>query len=71
MRWEAREGHKLDHIEFTRPRTVAITREEGGRWIPFEIWETGRECGLVHSIKFEDGSIWDAINGWRPEAKKD
>ena len=21
----------------------------------------------VHSILFEDGSVWDAVNGWRPE----
>ncbi len=50
------------------PRTIAVTAEEGGEWIPFERVDeegysnTPRE---VHSIKFEDGRIWDAVSGWR------
>ena len=46
------------------PRTVAVTLEEGGEWWPFA---SGGHVGkVIHSIKFEDGRIWDAINGWRP-----
>lgn len=44
-----------------KPRTVAVTYEDHGEWVPF------RE-GVhrhVHAIKFSDGSIWDAHNGWR------
>ena len=24
------------------------------------------ECIQVHALKFADGTIWDAVNGWRP-----
>lgn len=50
-----------------RPQTVAVTAEEGGEWVPFVPWHTG--IITVHSIRFDDGSIWDALNGWRPETE--
>lgn len=46
-------------------RTVAVTFTEGGTWIPFERLAKVNNNGLVHAIKFRDGSIWDAVNGWR------
>ncbi len=45
------------------PKTVAVTSEEGGYWLPLGAVST------VHSIKFSDGRIWDAINGWRPKPR--
>jgi hypothetical protein len=56
-------------------KTIAVTIEEGGAWIATRDWD-GRYVKdhpgfhpnkgiLVHSIKFEDGSIWDANNGFR------
>ncbi len=54
-----------------KPKTEFVTRVEGGEWIPFEefteIRPRRRYDNWVHSIKFEDGSIWDAVNGWRRE----
>jgi hypothetical protein len=50
-----------------RPKTVAITYREGTDWVDFQDHRRrGRSVfPEVHSIKFSDGSIWDAINGWR------
>ena len=49
------------------PETVAISRYEGGEWADF-VPHVRPETHLghqVHAIKFADGSIWDAYNGWR------
>ncbi len=50
---------------------VAVTYEEGGDWIPFTRWNWGeaRRPLTVHSIKFANGRIWDALNGWRPKER--
>jgi hypothetical protein len=50
------------------PKTFAITRIEGGHWEPFVKHASpspDREGSKVHAIMFEDGSVWDAFNGWR------
>jgi hypothetical protein len=44
-----------------RANPVAITREEGGEWLPFP----ANRGGKIHAIEFDDGSIFDAYNGWR------
>lgn len=44
-----------------KPRTVAVTYEDHGEWVPFK----EGVHRYVHAIKFSDGSIWDAHNGWR------
>lgn len=53
---------------------VAVTLKEGGTWYEFplrdhedtpEIEAAWRSGCRVHSMLFEDGSVWDAINGWR------
>lgn len=44
-----------------KPRTVEVTYEERGEWVPFK----EGVHRYVHAIKFSDGSIWDAHNGWR------
>ena len=53
-----------------KPETVAISIEEGAGWLPFIRaidWKppTRSRPNQVHAIKFSDGSIWDAANGWR------
>lgn len=51
-------------------QTVAVTFEEGGNWIPLS--EVNLVCPpdhagwRVHAVKFDDGRVWDAYNGWRP-----
>lgn len=52
-----------------KPKTVAVTTQQGGEWIPFEDFRDFWNNSKVHSIKFADGSMWDAVNGWRE--KKD
>lgn len=48
-----------------RPRTVYVTSKEGGELLTFGRHRVpGRET-LVHSIWFDDGQVWDAVNGWR------
>lgn len=57
-----------------------FTIEEGGSWIPFNkgglhldiinasapIGPRGLPKGIVHAIKFQNGLVWDVVNGWRP-----
>ena len=54
--------------------TSRICLHEGGEWINFKPYDRERArttyeraagSRLVHAIQFEDGSIWDAVNGWR------
>jgi len=53
-----------------KPKTVAIALVEGGAWIPWAKRVVGsRVISFVHAIKFEDGSIWDTVNGWRPSSE--
>lgn len=44
------------------PRATHVLLEEGGKWEP---WKEGSAVGLVHGIRFSDGSVWDTVNGWR------
>lgn len=49
-------------------KAVAILRQEGGVWESFEIDRYGGKIGIggtVHAIKFDNGMIWDTINGFR------
>lgn len=51
---------------------IAVTDREGGVWIPWERWskqDWPKVDTLIHSIMFDDGSIFDAINGWRQPSK--
>ena len=55
---------------------VAVTLDEGGYWFEFPLrdhentpdvdaeWHKSRGF-YIHSMLFEDGSVWDAFNGWR------
>ena len=44
-------------------KTTHVTLREGGNWIP---WTPDGNFETVHSIRFDDGSVWDTVNGWRP-----
>ena len=50
----------------TKPEATHVTFYEGGAWEPFPCKHLNACPGiLVHSIRFSDGSEWDAYNGWR------
>lgn len=53
-------------MQIKAPKTIAVTISEGGEWILFSKFRT-LKYGQVHSIKFSNGSVWDAVNGWRDE----
>lgn len=48
------------------PSTEAVTIEEGGPWYRWSDRGELPKIRTVHSVRFSDGSIWDAVNGWRP-----
>lgn len=48
--------------------TEAVTFEEGGEWWPF-VPRAMSSAKAVHSIRFQNGQIWDVKNGWRPNRK--
>jgi hypothetical protein len=51
-------------------KAVRVLIEEAGEWLPWRqgsIAEGAVHYRTVHAIEFEDGSVWDAHNGWRPE----
>lgn len=48
-----------------KPKPTHYTTKEGGHW---NTWlPDNRNHPTAHSIKFEDGSIFDMVNGWRKE----
>jgi hypothetical protein len=53
------------------PKTLKVALSEGSEWQPFVKYQRpsspiGNLIGnLVHAIMFDDGSVWDACNGWR------
>lgn len=52
------------------PRAVVVSKSEGSEWVPLT-----PGIRAVHAIKFEDGAVWDTVNGWRqtrpdPELKQ-
>lgn len=54
-------------MQIKAPKTVAVTISEGGEWILFSKFRTLDYGQVVHAIKFDNGSVWDAYNGWRNE----
>lgn len=46
-------------------KTVAVTTKEGGLWQDFILFQRQTPNATVHAIKFSDGRIWDAVNGFR------
>lgn len=56
-------------------KAIAIVRQEGDEWEPFEReiehfdLRFNRGCGgAVHAIKFSNGAVWDTVNGFRRRA---
>ncbi len=57
----------------SRPKALLVTTEEGGDFrLPFVAADRWQPPRLVHSIFFDDGSVWDATlaargfqDGWR------
>jgi hypothetical protein len=46
------------------PQPVKYTITEGGDWFRWGSQKPPHR--LIHSILFDDGSIFDAVTGWRP-----
>lgn len=51
-----------EHCPEGRPRTIFVAQYEGGDIFPFK--PAMHQCESVHAIYFEDGTRWDAYNGW-------
>jgi hypothetical protein len=59
------------------PAPIAVTFTEGGEWHAFPVDRAkiyrknsfgAQTRGItVHSIMFEDGMRWDAVNGWNDD----
>jgi hypothetical protein len=45
-----------------RPKPTHYTVKEGGPWLS---WIEINKGNVLHSVRFEDGSEFDVINGWR------
>jgi hypothetical protein len=54
-----------------KPKATHVTALEGSQWIPWATWQRYVSTDLltIHSIRFEDGSEWDCVNGWRDVEK--
>jgi hypothetical protein len=53
-----------------KPKVIAVIPEEGGPYLPWPLWQKrfrGAYKNLFHALVYEDGSIWDCVNGWRKE----
>jgi hypothetical protein len=58
------------------PASIAVTFEEGGEWQRFPLTAARKRelrsrfhntSIVVHSIMFDDGTRWDAVNGWNDD----
>lgn len=67
-------GFTEDDIRWKRPKATHVMFCEGGHWHEWENakfrshYDSPADCnfnGRIYAVKFEDGSIWDCINGWR------
>lgn len=56
-------------------KPTRFTTEEGGTWVQWENrhevsrWYAGGRTLAVHSIEFDDGSVFDVVNGWRHDGR--
>lgn len=51
-----------------RPKPIEYTTREGGPWFSWSGMNPKRTA--IHAIRFDDGFIFDAVNGWRLFASK-
>lgn len=64
-------GNGVGEIPFPqKPKPVAFTVKDGGDWYDWGGWPQDRRERGIHAIKFDDGSIFDAVNGWRKTPPK-
>jgi hypothetical protein len=49
-----------------RVQPIKYALHEGGEWYPWTAGQKQRPESRLHAIMFADGSIFDAVNGWRP-----
>lgn len=56
---------KPEHPSLSVGEATHITYREGGDWYEWYPNKTGLNRGLIFSVKFDSGWIWDAIVGWR------
>ena len=47
------------------PKPIEFLVEEGGRWYKWFDQPKSNNFTAAHAIKFDDGSIFDMVNGWR------
>jgi hypothetical protein len=47
-----------------KPKPIKYTTLDGGVW---QLWRDDVQRLHVHAVMFEDGSVFDAVNGWRKE----
>jgi hypothetical protein len=57
---------KLKNKLERKPRLIAFTTIEGGDWHKWS--PESFSIMRIHSLLFQDGSIWDFVNGWRPRS---
>ena len=68
-----RKAKRKAEVEERKPAVVEVLLKEGGQWV---VWAPNEarldpkheERGgyhAVHAIKFDDGTIWDCVFGWR------
>jgi hypothetical protein len=48
------------------PQPIAYEVEEGTYLLPWRAGEGVRGDGRLHAVFFDDGSVFDMYNGWRP-----
>jgi hypothetical protein len=53
-----------------KPQPVKYTQYEGDHWSDWGTIDERRQTDMgkgvrFHSIKFDDGSVFDMLNGWR------
>jgi hypothetical protein len=47
------------------PKPICFTVVEGGDWHYWDKFNADNRPSTIHSIKFDDGNIFDTQNGWR------
>lgn len=53
----------------SKPKPIRFTLDESGRWYN---WENAELTPIrISAVEFEDGSIFDAVTGWREKSQKE
>ena len=59
----------LEQQEPKLPQPTHYTMVEGGEWKPFKSYVAGNPPPnkTAHAIKFDNGAVFDMVNGWREQ----